>query len=125
MDCRRYLVFNKTRKTFLSGRVEPANSLFKRMKGLIGRPSENFPSGSGLWLLPCDGIHTFGMRFPIDAVYLDSNLQVVRLYHRIKPFRVAALMFKARSVLELPSGTLELTQTKVGDQLEFREPTIP
>lgn len=66
------------------------------------------------------GIHTFGMRFPIDVVYLNSQTQVLRLYRRLAPCRFAALSIRAKSVLELPEGTLEQTHTEVGDQLEFR-----
>lgn len=90
------------------------------MKGLIGRSAGAFSSGSGLWIVPSNGIHTFGMRFPIDVAYLDSRDRVLMLYHRIAPFRIAALMLRAESVLELPAGTLERTQTQVGDELEFR-----
>jgi uncharacterized protein len=90
------------------------------MKGLMGKSAELFPPGSGLWIFPCDGIHTFGMRFPIDAAYLDSQKRVVRVYHALVPFRIASFVFKAKSVLELPAGTLELTHTQVGDELEFR-----
>jgi uncharacterized membrane protein (UPF0127 family) len=90
------------------------------MKGLIGRSPEHFPQGSGLWISPCNGIHTMGMRFPIDAVYLDSQKRVLRMYHALVPFRIASLVFKAKSVLELPAGALEITRTQIGDELEFR-----
>jgi uncharacterized protein len=90
------------------------------MKGLIGRSGVEFVPGQALWLVPSDGIHTIGMRFPIDAVYLDSNGRVLKLYRELAPFRVAAIKLKARSVLELPSGTLAQTHTEVGDILEFR-----
>jgi hypothetical protein len=89
------------------------------MKGLMGRAPEHFPPGSGLWILPSNGIHTFGMRFPIDAAYLDSHRRVVRVYKRLVPSRIAALSFRAKSVLELPAGTLEAARTEVGDELEF------
>jgi uncharacterized protein len=89
------------------------------MKGLIGRRPEQFLQGRGIWIYPCNGIHTFGMRFPIDVAYLDSRKQVVRIYHALVPFRIARMMLKAKSVLELPAGTLESTQTQIGDELEF------
>jgi uncharacterized protein len=104
----------------LSLRAEVRYSAYGRMKGLIGKPADRFPRGSGLWILPCNGIHTFGMRFPIDAVYLDSQERVVRMYQRLVPFRIGSIIFKAKSVLELPAGALEMTRTQVGDELEFR-----
>jgi uncharacterized protein len=115
-----YVVFNRTRDNCLADDVKPARSIFTRMKGLIGRSSQEFIAGQALWLIPSDGIHTIGMRFPIDAVYLDCNGRVLKLYRELAPFRVAAIKLKARSVLELPPGTLARTHTEVGDLLEFR-----
>ena len=79
-----------------------------------------FGPGQALWIKPSDGIHTIGMSFPIDAAYLDSEGRVIRLYHQLKPYRIAAIVLKARSVLELPPGALVQTGTVVGDLLEFQ-----
>ena len=73
MKDKHYVVFNRTRNTCLADEAESAHSIFKRMKGLIGRSEVEFVPGQALWLVPSDGIHTIGMRFPIDAVYLDSK----------------------------------------------------
>ena len=115
----RYLVLNKTRKASLSSATEIAETVLERMRGLIGRRAREFPPGKGLWIVPSNWIHTFGMRFPIDAAYLDSKGRIVKLYHGLQPFRIAALNLKARSVLELPAGTLLAAHTEVGDLLEF------
>lgn len=115
-----YSILNKTKGSRIASKTETADSAFGRMKGLIGRLPEQFPQGSGIWIFPCNGIHTFGMRFPIDAAYLDSRKRVVRIYHGLVPYRIARLMFKAKSVLELPAGTLKSTHTQLGDELEFR-----
>ncbi len=90
------------------------------MKGLIGRSTRDFTPGDGLWISPSQGIHTFGMRFAIDVAYLGSEGRVLKLYHRLAPYRLAAVMLRARSVLELPAGTLARTGTEVGDVLEFQ-----
>jgi uncharacterized protein len=118
-----YLVLNRTRETRIAESAEEAGSVFSRMKGLIGRTSVTFPSGSGFWINPSEGVHTIGMRIPIDAAYLDAEGRILRLYHGLRPFRIAAVSLKTRSVLELPSGTLARTATKVGDLLEFHELT--
>jgi uncharacterized membrane protein (UPF0127 family) len=116
-----YVVFNRTRDVGLADAAERARSVLKRMKGLIGRSAGEFIPGKALWIVPSEGIHTFGMRFPIDAAYLDSKGKVLKLYHELAPYRIAAVMFKARSVLELPPGTLVRTGTQVGDILEFQK----
>jgi uncharacterized protein len=115
-----YVVFNQTQKTCLADSAESACSVFKRMKGLIGRSVEEFAPGKALWIVPTEGIHTFGMRFAIDVAYLDSKGKVLRLYHVLPPRRFAAIIFTAASVLELPAGTLARTHTEVGDILEFQ-----
>ncbi len=113
-----YLVFNKTRSVCLASEVEPAETLWTRMKGLLGRKA--LAPGKGLWIRPSQGIHTIGMAFPIDVAYLDREDRVMRLYHQLVPFRIAAVSLKAYSVLELPAGTLSRTGTTVGDVMEFR-----
>jgi uncharacterized membrane protein (UPF0127 family) len=115
-----YVVFNLTRDACLADAAESAHSVLKRMKGLIGYTAGEFVPGKALRIVPSEGIHTFGMRFPIDAAYLDSTGKVLKVYHRLAPYRFAAVMLRARSVLELPPGTLELTGTQVGDILEFQ-----
>lgn len=116
-------MLNGNRGTCLADRAETADSLWKRMKGLIGRSPDEFHPGSGLWIRPSEGIHTFGMRFPIDVVYLDAKGKVIRLYHSLRPNRLGAVMLKSHSVLELPAGTLARTHTEPGDLIEFRELT--
>lgn len=88
------------------------------MKGLLGRKA--LAAEHGLWIRPSQGIHTVGMAFPIDVVYLDREDRVLRLYHGLAPFRIAAVSLRVRSVLELPAGTLSRTGTAVGDLLEFQ-----
>jgi len=90
------------------------------MKGLLGQTAEDFPAGKGLWITPSQGVHTIGMKMAIDVVYLDSAYRVVHLCHTLAPFRIAALKMKARSVIELPAGTLAETRTSVGDMLEIQ-----
>ena len=76
-------------------------------------------AGDGLWIFPTQAIHTFGMRFAIDVVFLDRNLRVKRIYHRLAPFRLTTFVWGAQSVLELASGSLAGTGTTVGDELQF------
>jgi uncharacterized membrane protein (UPF0127 family) len=109
---------NRTKQVMLAPRLQVARSLWARMKGLIGRVAADFPPGSALWLTPCRGIHTVGMSFSIDAVYLDARGAVVRAYHGLAPFRVASLDPRTRSVVEFPAGTLKATGTEVGDLLD-------
>jgi uncharacterized membrane protein (UPF0127 family) len=96
--------------------MEVADSGPKRNKGLLGR--EGLSSGEGLWIIPCESVHTFWMRFPIDLVYLDSKKRVQKLVSALPAWRLSACL-RAHSVLELPAGTIRITQTQPGDTLEF------
>ena len=107
---------NLTRGTLLAARLEKAHTGAARRKGLLGR--ECLLPGHGLWIAPCESVHTFFMRFPIDLVYLDRNLQVKKVCHSVGAWRLSAC-FSAHSVLELPAGTVLATRTERGDRLEI------
>ena len=116
---RTYSVRNLTRNVSLAEKAKLADSGWARVKGLIGCASRDFVGGMALWIEPSQGIHTFGMAFPIDVAYLNAKRCVIRIYRRLPPNRIAALSLKTWSIIELPAGTLEQTGTQVGDQLEF------
>ena len=109
-------IFNLTRQTVLANSLEVADSGPKRNKGLLGR--DRLARGEGLWIIPCEAVHTFGMRFPIDLVYLDREKRIRKLRREVPPWRLSACLF-AHSVIELPAGTIRDTQTQLGDTLEF------
>jgi uncharacterized membrane protein (UPF0127 family) len=96
-------------------RCEVADGPVSRARGLLGR-SELSP-GEGLLLKPTFSIHTFFMRFPIDAVFLDRSGSVVDVVRRLKPWR-AATRLRARAVLELAAGEAERLTLRVGERLE-------
>lgn len=95
-----------------------ANTFFKRLKGLMGEKS--FSEGEGLLIIPCNFIHTFFMRFPIGAVFLDKKDYVIKAME-IKPFRISPVVYKAIKVLELPGGVIRKGSVKEGDRLIFIE----
>jgi uncharacterized protein len=94
-----------------------AGTLLARMKGLLGRNS--LPSGEGLLIKSCMGIHTFGMKYPLDIVFLNRENRVVAVKRNMPPNRVTGLCFSASSVLELPVGTLDSSETSPGDTIVF------
>jgi uncharacterized membrane protein (UPF0127 family) len=112
------LAVNRNRATTLARRVEKAHTAWSRLKGLLGR--RHLPEGEALWLAPCRSVHTFGMGFGIDVLFLDAELRTVGLEENLIPQRVSGIHWKARSVLELPMGTLRRTETRVGDRIEIR-----
>jgi uncharacterized membrane protein (UPF0127 family) len=115
----KYHLLNQSKQTVLASEVELADTSWSRMKGLLGQTSESFTAGKGLWITPSQGVHTIGMKFPIDVVYLDKGHRVIHISHSLPPFRIAAIKLKARSVVELPAGTLAQTRTSIGDVLEI------
>ena len=109
-------VTNLTRSTVLATSIEVAASASMRNKGLLGR--NGLASGEGLWIVPCESVHTFFMRFAIDLVYLDRKKRIKKLRSSVPPWRLS-MCLSAHSILELPSGTIRATATECGDQLEF------
>ena len=111
--------FNRTRATYLATDLRVARTHWSRFRGLMATDSSHFPRGSGLWIHPSHRIHTFAMRFPIDAVYLDRDRVVVHIQEDLKPWRMAAVRIHAASVLELPVGAIRESSTALGDHVDI------
>jgi len=109
-------VRNVSRDTLLADRAAIADSSKTRKVGLLKHKS--LEPGDGLWIAPCEAVHTIGMKFPIDVLFLDRKLRVVKVRREMPQWRIAG-SFRAHSVLELPSGTAQATSTAPGDQLAF------
>jgi uncharacterized membrane protein (UPF0127 family) len=110
-------VWNATRGTELGGQVRPADSIWLRFIGLMGR--RGLAEGEGLHIVPCSSVHMFFMRFALDLVYLDRSGSAVKLVHALKPWRLSAAR-GAQSVLELPAGAIDRSGTAAGDRIELR-----
>ena len=95
-----------------------ADTFGGRLKGLLGR--RELPAGGGLLLEPCNSIHMFFMRFPIDAVYLDADDRVLRVVGDLRPWRVGPTLRRARKVLEVPAGAAGACGLQTGDHLLIR-----
>jgi uncharacterized membrane protein (UPF0127 family) len=111
--------FNQTRQAYLATALAVANTHWTRLRGLLGVASHDFRNGSGLWIVPCHGVHTLGMGFPIDVVYLNDAMTVIHVQGDVQPWRFAPVRTQAASVLELPCRTAAETQTAVGDKIEI------
>lgn len=115
MQKQKYCVYNQTRESFLSLGVAAADTTLARLKGLIGKL--NLELDEGLWIIPSRGIHTVGVLFPIDLVYIDEHYHVLHVVESFPTFRISPWITQAASVLELPTHTIYSSQTQPGDQL--------
>ena len=108
-------ITNKTKGIALAENAAVAGTPLARMIGLLGR--RKFEEGEALIIKPCNSIHTFFMRFPIDTVFVDSHNIVTKTICNMRPFRISGIYFNALFTIELPAGTLEKTSTQTGDYL--------
>jgi len=115
-----FYVFNLTRQSFVSLGVSPAHTHMSRLRGLLGRM--RLRSDEGLWIVPCQGIHTIGLLFPIDVIYLDENQRVIHVIEHLGPFRISSIRIRSNSVLQLPTRTVYSSNTQIGDQLMICTP---
>jgi uncharacterized membrane protein (UPF0127 family) len=115
MERQTYCVYNRTRECFLGLRVTAADTTLSRLKGMIGRLKLRFDEG--IWVVPSSGIHTLGVLFPLDLIYLDKDFRVIHIIEHFPAFRIAPIRTHADSVLELPTHTIYSSQTQPGDQL--------
>ncbi|HWB87087.1 MAG TPA: DUF192 domain-containing protein [Bryobacteraceae bacterium] len=114
----RILVRNQTRGTVVAQAADVADTSAKRRTGLLKH--ERLEPGDGLWIVPCESVHTFFMKFPIDLLYLDKRHKVRKIRNAVPPWRLSACL-SAHSVLELPAGTAAQTETQVGDELAIEK----
>jgi uncharacterized protein len=119
-------VDNLTRNTTLGTQIEVATNPWRRFWGLMGRRS--LPDGGGLLIRPCNSIHMFFMRMPLDVLHCGANgsdgAPVLRLLKGIKPWRIGPIVRGSKYVLELPPGTIERTGTQVKDVIRLADDAV-
>jgi uncharacterized membrane protein (UPF0127 family)/Flp pilus assembly protein protease CpaA len=115
---RRYFSVRDGSGTVVCERCLLADTALLRLRGLLGR--KELPAGEGVLLTPAASIHTWFMHFPIDVVFLESDLTVLGMREAVRPWRFSGWR-GARSVLELPAGTCELRRIRPGDRLTLSE----
>lgn len=111
----RVCVRNVTRHYTVADRVEVADRGARRRKGLLGR--DGLALGEGLWIVPCEAVHTFGMRFGLDLIFLDRRRRIVKIRRNVQAGRIAVCL-RAHSTLELPAGSVP-DSVRPGDQLSL------
>lgn len=104
----------------VSSQLAKAESMFARFRGLLGR--SGLAPTEALWITPCNSIHMWFMRFPIDVVFLDSHLSVVRVHNDVKPWAMRRGGKHAHSVIELPAGRAAFFNIRVGDRARIASP---
>ncbi len=109
-------IVNLTRDEVLAEKAAVAETPGSRRRGLLR--TDSLPDGGGLLIVPCRNVHTFGMRYPIDVVFVDESWTVRRIVHGMKPGRLSPLVLDSRAALELPAGKAAETGTIKGDFLD-------
>ena len=107
---------NLTRQTWLATTVRSADGFLTRLVGLLAR--RRLGGEEALWLVPCRAVHTIGMRFPIDVLFLDREGGVVFMLEGLRPWRLSPIVLRAHGVLELRGGAIRKSGTRVGDRIE-------
>lgn len=111
-------VFNQTKQVTIGSNIRVADSFFTRLVGLLA--TKSLKPGEGLMIKPCASVHTFGMKYPIDVVFIDSAHTVVEVAAGLMPGCLASSR-GAAYVIELPQGTAAATLTQLGDKLVLAE----
>jgi uncharacterized membrane protein (UPF0127 family) len=112
-------IVNLTRGTVVCEHAVIADHALRRLRGLLGRRA--LPAGEGLLLQPAPSVHTAFMRFPIDVIFLDRDLRVVKCVDDLRPWRTASAR-RARATLELATGEASAREIEVGDRLAVVTP---
>jgi len=110
-------IINVTKDAVLADEAIIADTFLKRLRGLLG--SKEFKNGQAVVIKPCNSIHTFFMRFPIDVLFVDKNHKIIAAVSHMPAFRISKIYFNAVYVVELPAGLIKTTSTSAGDLLEI------
>lgn len=108
-------IINQSKNTILATEAVVADKALSRIKGLLGR--KELRAGEALIIKPCNSIHTFFMRFPIDVLFVDKHSKAIKAIHSILPFHLTAIYFTAAFAIELPVGSLAASFTEPGDTI--------
>ena len=114
------IIRNLTKNALLADKVVIANAPFGRMKGLLGRSV--FGPGEALIIAPCQSVHMLFMKFAIDVIFLDRYKRVLGACSNLKPFGFSPVFWKSACAIEVPAGTIEKTNTEIGDDLTWDLP---
>ena len=109
-----YLVSKDSVKILLLENIEIADTCARRMKGLLGR--RGLFESSGMVITPCNYVHTFGMKFNIDIVFIDKHYHVVGLKRGVKKNKISGVV-RAKHTLEISEGNIDALQINLGDKL--------
>ncbi|WP_457577939.1 DUF192 domain-containing protein [Desulfomarina sp.] len=109
-------IFINSSRIPLFSHINRTESCFERIRGLLGTAS--LEEGHGLLIKPCNSIHTFFMKIPIDVLFLDREDKVIRIKSHMKPGRLSTCL-QASSVLELMAGQVHISGIQQGDRLTW------
>ncbi|RKZ25538.1 DUF192 domain-containing protein [bacterium] len=112
-----YIVANVTKNTVLAKKAKVARSFFERLKGLIGK--RYMEPDEALIFYHCSSVHTFFMRFPIDVVFLNKQMEVIKFYKSFFPCKISRVVLNSYMAIEFCAGTLDKTYTAIGDVLKI------
>jgi len=107
---------NKTKGIIVADQVRLADTFWQRLKGLLG--TRLLPLGHGLIIKPCSSVHTFGMSYPIDVLFVDGSHCIIKIVNNMLPSKMS-MAVHSKYVVELPAGTAHMTACCVGDILEL------
>lgn len=111
-------VINESKTGTLLVEAEVADTFFRRLKGLLGR--RELPAGRGMLLKPANSIHTFGMKFAIDVIFVDREGRILKIIEQLPPGKISPPVTGAHCVIETAGGQLSTTAPALGDRLVFR-----
>ncbi len=112
--------FNISRQSFINLGVKVADTPLARLCGLLGKA--RMRSDEAVWIVPSRGIHTIGLMFAIDVIFLDSQNRVIHMIENLGPMRIAGIRWQCASVLQLPAHTIYESDTRLGDHLLISSP---
>ncbi len=111
-------IINESNAGVLLVKAEVADTFFRRLRGLLGQ--RELPAGRGLLLKPANSIHTFGMKFAIDVIFIDREGRILKIIEKMPPGKISPLVKGASSVIEAAGGELTKANPAIGDIISWQ-----
>jgi len=106
---------NTRTNQIIASKVTIADTFLSRLIGLLNK--KELPDNTGLWIIPCNSIHTFGLKFNIDVIFLNKDNVIVYLIENMDKNKMSPIIFPAHSVLEVVPGSIKDSGTATGHKI--------
>lgn len=112
-------ICNSSKNKLILAEAEVADTFFQRFRGLLGK--KYLQPESGLIIAPCNSVHTIGMKFPIDVIFVDKENKICYIMRNMKKGKISPIISRAKMVIEFNAGMADRLQLEINDEIQLEQ----